>query len=106
MDYFYILPYSEGGITRDDLEGMFESLQESKIEDLKFQARIHGCDPDAKEQPSEKGKHADDITSAHVDNDNVYEFGDKENGCFEGWTEEQKEEQSNNMLAQLRNLPI
>lgn len=68
---------------------------------MKFEARIHGIDPD---KNNESAKEAQDVTNAHIDNSNVYEYGDRD--AFSAMTEEQKEESTNAQLAMLMGLPV
>ena len=96
---FYVRKYADGGLSRTQIEQLFESAKEEEYE---MQMRMQGIDPDGKAGP--KGGEALSVKNADSKNSNVYEYGDRSQ--FDHMTEEEQKEATASQLQQLMGLGI
>lgn len=99
---FYVRKYADGGLTRSNIEQLFESAKEEECEAWKMQMRMQGIDPDGKAGP--KGGEALSVKNADSKNSNVYEYGDRSQ--FDHMTEEEQKAATASQLQQLMGLGI
>lgn len=52
LDDVYRKTFKDGGLTILQIHALFDHIQKRKLDDLKFQCRIHGIDPDGKQKQS------------------------------------------------------
>lgn len=69
LDAVYRRSFKDGGLTILQIHTLYDHITKRRLEDLKFQCRIHGIDPDANQSPSRK-------SSQSEANSNVPLFGD------------------------------